>query len=187
MGYQNGVGGGRVLSSPCKIIIERLFSTVGLAARFKFSLNGVQVCAIKYKELGEFTTSYELNTLTIKGGWIGKEMNFTAHDGGTIKIYNLGGAFLPERTEYYPPDEHFSGGAQAYGQPSQAPQHVHTSPVQQPPVQQPPAQQPSVQQPSVQQPHVQSRPAAQALFCASCGTKFPDGALFCSNCGAKRS
>ena len=172
MGYQNGVGGGRVLSSPCKIIIERLFSTVGLAARFKFVLNGVQVCAIKYKELGVFSTSYELNTLTIKGGWIGKEMNFTAYDGGTIKIYNLGGAFLPERTEYYPPEDQVGGNAQAYSQPQAS--------------QPPPAQSPPVQPQSTQTPPTQSTPAGQPLFCTSCGTKYPDGALFCANCGAKR-
>ena len=177
MGYQNGVGGGRLLTKPCKIVIERLFSTVGLAARFKFVLNGVQVCSIKYKELGVFSTNYELNTLTIKGGWIGKEMNFTAHDGGMLKIYNLGGAFLPERTEYYPPEENFEGSAPSYSQPQSS---------QTPPVQTPPIHRQPVQPAPAQTSPAQGGPTGHALFCASCGTKYPDGAAFCANCGAKR-
>jgi hypothetical protein len=158
MEYKNGVGGGRILEQPCTIELERLFSTIGLFAKFKFSLNGVEVCKIKYKEIGIFTTSYELNTLTIKGGGINKRYDFTAYPGYRMRVYNLAGAFLPNQTKYFESEGGNASATQNTVQPQTAPTTQSDT------------------------------PQAELLnYCPSCGTKFQSGGQFCGQCGFKRN
>lgn len=177
MNYKDGIGGGRILEEPCTIEIERLFSTIGLMAKFKFLLNGLEVCRIKYKEIGVFTTSYEFNTLTIKGGGINKRYDFTAYPGYRMRVYNLGGAFLPNKTEIFPPEE---TSAEPQGVTPSTPQTVA-------PLLAPTARREEATPPVAPQTLQQAPQTQLASFCSKCGTPFQREGLFCSQCGAKRS
>ncbi len=76
------------LSTPCKVIINRLPSFYGKLNDINVFLNGIEAGVLKNGKTLELTTSYSANELTVTDGSPEgkKSLQFTATPGGSVNI-----------------------------------------------------------------------------------------------------